>query len=259
LTLLWQSFCKNNQKAKGAVVHERERYCPPWIPDDVSGEHPVFISAVIDLSASHMELDVHLSKDGIPVVMHDHTIDRMCNGKGRVMDYTVDELKQFRVAESERIPTLEEVLRFARGRITTLIELKQTGRLYPDLELKVFEVVDKLDMADQVIISSFDHYALVRMREINPDVDICLLMGGSSPCVFPFMKDISAHYMSIPHAFLTQEYAEECMVHHVQLIVRPIDTEESMNKMLDFPSVLTSTNRWGLWKQFYETHVVPGG
>lgn len=66
--------------------------------------------AAYDLGFTHLELDVHLSKDGVPVLMHDLRIDRTTNGKGFVKDYTYEELKQFRVGDRETIPTLEEAL-----------------------------------------------------------------------------------------------------------------------------------------------------
>lgn len=72
--------------------------------------------AAIDLGFTHMELDVHLSKDGIPVVMHNSKIDRMTDGKGEIRDYTFAELQQFTVGQEERIPSLEEVLLFAKNR-----------------------------------------------------------------------------------------------------------------------------------------------
>ena len=70
-------------------------------------------------------LDVHLSKDGIPVLMHDPTIDRMTDGQGWVKDYTLEELRRFRVGRDETIPTLEEALLFAKDKMTVNVELKQ--------------------------------------------------------------------------------------------------------------------------------------
>ncbi|MDF2723266.1 MAG: glycerophosphodiester phosphodiesterase [Paenibacillus sp.] len=212
--------------------------------------------AALDASYSHMELDVHLSKDGVPVVIHDQTINRTTNGKGKVNDYTVDELKQFKAGDdgSETIPTLEEVFRLARGKIEILVELKQCGPLYPGLEQKVIDTARKLDIADQLIVTSFDHYALVRTRELDRDIKIGLLMGGSSPCVFPFMKELGSTYMSIPIAYLSEEYDRICRDNGVQLIARPVDTEEAMKKMLRFPDVLASTNTLALWKQFVEAN-----
>ena len=210
--------------------------------------------SALDAAFTHMELDVHLSKDGVPVVMHDHTLQRMSDGKGPIRNFTLEQLKRLKVGGTESIPTLEEALRLARGRITVLVELKQAGSLYEGLEEKVLEVVTGLDIIDQVIITSFDHYALAKMRQLNRDVPIGLLMSGSSPAVFPFMKEIGSRYMSIPHAYLTEPCVNDCRENGVQLITRPVDSEDTMNKMLQSPSVLASTNQLERWQQFYLEH-----
>jgi glycerophosphoryl diester phosphodiesterase len=210
--------------------------------------------AALDASFTHMELDVHLSKDGVPVVMHDATIDRMCNGEGRVQSYTVQELKQFKVGGSETIPTLEEVFRLVKGRITILVELKQKDNQYDGLERKVIETAASLDMVDQLVITSFNRGALAKIRELSPVVKIGVLANDASVDVFPFMKEIGATYMSIPVGSLTEEYERISRENGVQLVVRPIDTEEAMNKMLQFPSVIASTNTLEQWRVFYEAN-----
>lgn len=72
-----------------------------------------------------MELDVQVSKDGIPVVFHDFTLKRMCGAEGRICDYTFEELRQFRLLDSEQgIPKLEDVLKLVDGRTPMIVELK---------------------------------------------------------------------------------------------------------------------------------------
>ena len=81
--------------------------------------------------ADSIELDVHLSHDGVPVVIHDSTLDRTCNGTGPVKERTVSELQRYDAGSwfdgayaRERIPTLEEVLAWAKGRAVLHIEIK---------------------------------------------------------------------------------------------------------------------------------------
>src|SRR5690625_7519217 len=77
-----------------------------------------------DLAFTHLELDVQLTKDGVPVLIHDYSINRMTNGEGLVRDYTLKQLKEFKVKDVERIPTLEEALNMLKGKISILVELK---------------------------------------------------------------------------------------------------------------------------------------
>lgn len=72
-----------------------------------------------------IEMDIQLSKDGIPVVFHDFDLKRVCGVPGKVKDYTYEELKQFTLFDSrQRIPTLEEVLDLVNGRVPLIVELK---------------------------------------------------------------------------------------------------------------------------------------
>ncbi len=75
-----------------------------------------------------IELDIQLSKDGVPVVFHDFTLQRMCGVEGKVCDYTWEELSKFRLGESrETIPCFQEVLRLVDGRVPLIVELKIEG------------------------------------------------------------------------------------------------------------------------------------
>jgi glycerophosphoryl diester phosphodiesterase len=71
----------------------------------------LLFSKAIDLQVDLIELDVHLSADGELMVIHDETVDRTTNGKGAVNQFSVLELKQFKMEKEQRIPTLSEVLK----------------------------------------------------------------------------------------------------------------------------------------------------
>lgn len=72
-----------------------------------------------------IELDIQLSKDKIPVVFHDFTLDRMCGIKGKVNEYTFAQLQQFKLGSSEeRIPSLAQVLELVDGKVPLIVELK---------------------------------------------------------------------------------------------------------------------------------------
>ncbi len=72
-----------------------------------------------------IEMDVQLSKDGVPVAFHDFTLKRICGKEGKVCDYTWEELQSFRLCGSEEtIPKFEDVLNEVRGRVPLIVELK---------------------------------------------------------------------------------------------------------------------------------------
>ena len=127
--------------------------------------------AALKLQFRHLELDVHMTKDGIPVVIHDATVNRTTNGKGKVIDYTFQEIRTLRADQNEVIPSLEEVLRFANGRAIVNIELKQCGNRYIGMEEAVLDIIRANDMIDQVFVTSFDHSSIVKLRQLSDDID----------------------------------------------------------------------------------------
>ncbi|OZU88298.1 glycerophosphodiester phosphodiesterase [Virgibacillus indicus] len=207
--------------------------------------------AALNLNFTHVELDVQLSKDGIPVLMHDSTIDRTTNGQGMVKEYTLEELRSFQVGEGEKIPTLEEALLFAKDKIFVSIELKQKGDLYIGIEEAVLNVIQKTGMLKQVYVNSFDHYAIAKMRSLSDDIELGIIQHGASPAVIPFMKQINATYLSLRIEYLTKEYAKSCKEAGITIVVWPVDNEEQFIKAMNYQNVLCTTNELERFKSLY--------
>ena len=132
--------------------------------------------------ADGIELDIHLTKDGHLVVAHDETIDRCSNGTGRIADKTLKELLKYDFSNhmsdyhNTRIPTLEEVLLQAKGSgMTVNIEIKTGVVDYKGIEEKALNMVHKLGMSKRVIFSSFNHFSLQKLKQIDNTMPIGLL------------------------------------------------------------------------------------
>jgi glycerophosphoryl diester phosphodiesterase len=134
-------------------------------------DHPEnSISAIkhaIDLGVDIVELDVKTTEDGIPVLMHDGTVDRTTNGAGNVEDYTLSELKIFRLKRpdgtvtGETIPTLEEALRVIHGKIMVDIDLK-TDDVEP-----IVEIVKRTDTRSHVFYFDNDYDLLKEIIDLE--------------------------------------------------------------------------------------------
>lgn len=142
-------------------------YCP-------ENTLPAFEKAA-EQQADGVELDVHLTKDGAIVVTHDERIDRVSDHKGRVCDYTLEELKSFDFSngnlafEGVQIPTMGEVFDLLKPTgLMINIELKTGEIFYPGLEEKINAMTHAFGMDDRVIYSSFNHASVMHMRGINP-------------------------------------------------------------------------------------------
>lgn len=153
----------------------------------------------IDSGADAIEVDVHLSKDGALIVCHDETIDRTTNGKGRIEELTLSQIKEAIILENgiqERIPTLEEVLMIVKDKRTLLLEVKKSrNNQYPFIEDKIVALVDSLEMRNQIVLQSFNDSVLSRFHSIAPDIPLEKLLVCRLP--FGLAYDIKIHRFSI--------------------------------------------------------------
>ncbi|AZZ38583.1 glycerophosphodiester phosphodiesterase [Acidipropionibacterium jensenii] len=137
---------------------------------------PAFQEA-IDEDAEGIELDVQMTSDGHLVVCHDETIDRTSDGTGQIVYHSLQELRALNFAagsadwEPATIPLLDEVLDLlAPTEVSLNIELKNSVVRYRGLEEQTVAAVKAHRMADQVVLSSFNHRSLVALAEIAPKI-----------------------------------------------------------------------------------------
>lgn len=133
--------------------------------------------------AALLEIDVHLSRDGRLVVMHDETVDRTTNGRGFIRDLFSREIRKLDAGirfagkfKNEKVPFLEDILDFIKGKEVRLnIELKNGPVFYPGIERKIAGLIGQYGYHDKVLVSSFDHQALLKIKKIDPSVSIAIL------------------------------------------------------------------------------------
>ena len=138
----------------------------------------------LEQGADGIELDVHLSADEQPVVIHDFTLERTTDGAGPVSDHRVRELKRLdaggwhdRRFRGQRVQTLQEVLERFRDRARFWIELKGGSTLYPGVEERVVSMIEIYDVVDRVLVQSFDHVAIARVRTLNREIPVGALVA----------------------------------------------------------------------------------
>ena len=136
-----------------------------------------------ELGADMIELDVQLTRDGHPVVIHDRTLDRTTSGRGAVRRRTLKEISGLdagawfgRAFADTRVPTLDQV--FATVAIPINVELKAAGD--DRLERRVLDTVTRAGALERVIFSSFDAASLARLRALSGDADLAVLWAGRS-------------------------------------------------------------------------------
>ena len=180
-----------------------------------SGNYPentmLAFRKAIEAGADGVELDVQFSRDGHLVIIHDESLDRTTTGRGWVKDHTLEELRQFDASYRftgqygfNTIPTLDEVLAYMSDKdVCTNIELKTGVFEYDGIEEAVLECVRKNNVFDKVIISSFNHYSVLRMQKLAPEIkcglltDCWLIDAGKYvhdlgiPCYHPAFRNLT--------------------------------------------------------------------
>jgi glycerophosphoryl diester phosphodiesterase len=141
---------------------------------------PAFEGAVA-AGADMIELDVRLSRDGELVVIHDATIDRTSNGRGRMADLTLAELRRFSYPNAMTafgrvpIPTLAEVIDRVGAQVTLNVEIKGRRSGSAGMERLIAALLRRKGAVDRVIVSAFDRRALVEMKRADGQVRTGLL------------------------------------------------------------------------------------
>jgi len=183
-----------------------------------------FVKAA-QLGANAIETDVQMTRDGQLVLIHDETLRRTAGVDGWVKDCTLAELKELDFGawydesyRGERVPTLEELLVFAREHDLYLnVELKNGVVQYPELELRTAELIRKCGLTDRVIISSFNHYSLVLMKQLAPEIQTAVLYMEGLYEPWEYAKRVSASALHPIYLAVTKEWvaqAKESGVHY---------------------------------------------
>jgi glycerophosphoryl diester phosphodiesterase len=202
---------------------------------------PAFQRAV-SLGVDGVELDVRLTADSIPVVIHDRSVDRLTDGSGFVADMTFAQLSEVDAGVSfgrqyagTRIPALSEVLETVGKRVLLNVELKPNGG---DVRLAglVARMVLAFGLAETVLISSFSSPLLDEVRAAAPEIGVGLLLppglvgwltnGPSRSTTAPY-DALHPHYRMVNRPFVRRAHLNGCRVN-----VWKVDTLRAIRRMV---------------------------
>lgn len=154
----------------------------------------------LELGIEGIELDVHLSADGVPVVIHDETVDRTTNGEGAVADLTVEQLRALDAGEVEYVPTLAEVLDLVGDKLRVDIEVKANVAGEAVLQ----EVRGR---NTRWLISSFDWDVLRFVRSVDKEAELWVLTMGATDDALAVVEEIDAAALAIWAKALDEDIA----------------------------------------------------
>jgi glycerophosphoryl diester phosphodiesterase len=193
----------------------------------------------VELGADVIELDLHMSQDGELVVIHDDTLDRTTDGSGPVRERSLGELMRLDAGRwfgegfaGQRIPRLDEVLDRFAGKVPLALEIKAGSTFFPGIEEKVISALRERAAIDHAAVASFDHYALRRLKEIEPTIRTAALLVGRPVSLSALAGPAKADGLALEASFVTKTEVEACRAAGLQLVVWVVNDPAQMRHFI---------------------------
>ncbi|GGH15700.1 glycerophosphodiester phosphodiesterase [Paenibacillus segetis] len=202
-----------------------------------------------------VEVDVQLSKDGVPLLIHDYTLNRTTSGRGPVRDKTWAELKlldagswKSKAYSGERLITLDEFLDAICGRLRANIEIKTHDNLYPGIEGKVISAIKRRHMENDVVVTSFSPTVLAKVREIGRDIRTGLIMEGKPSDLILRLQLLQCSFLSINYRYLTPDLVSKVTNRGITIMAWTLDNVKVIRRIAAMhKDILICTNKPDVW------------
>lgn len=168
-----------------------------------------------------IELDLHLSKDGALVVMHDAEVDRTTDGTGAIADKTLAELRALDAGRGERVPVFEEVLDAVRAPLQAEIKDVAAARA-------LAEVMHKRDLVSRVEVSSFHEEAISEIARLVPGVRTAFIASRYGTDVVERATTAGASTVCLNIRRLTLEVVERARKADLRIIGWVVNTQDQL-------------------------------
>jgi len=184
----------------------------------------------VESGADYIECDVHLSRDGKIIVMHDEKVDRTTNGNGNVRDFTLEELKTLTIPGGLRIPTIEEVLELE---FPVMIELKSyrdgnSYRPYDGLVMKLLQLLRETKPQQEIIFESYEGPYPEQLR--GSGFKRLLLIPGIPD--LRALNSLDLFAIGVYYRDLTAALVEEAHSRHLKVFSWPPDRKEDIERAI---------------------------
>jgi len=201
----------------------------------------------LDWGAAAVELDVQLTKDGRLAVIHDETVDRTTNGRGRVRDFTLAELQRLDAGRGEQIPALEEVVDLVRGRGQIMVELKQ-----PESAPAFLRLCREGRLFEDLRAISFWHPVIKDLKEQEPRLRTGALMVGCPADPGGLARAALTDTLVLNYRYVNRELAEAAHRQGLKVSVWNIDDPATLESYLAMNLEAICTNRPGEVMQYLQ-------
>ena len=193
----------------------------------------------IELGVDQIELDLRFSKDSKLVVIHDEKLDRTTNGKGLVREFTLTELKKLDAGKGEKIPTLQEVIDLIRDKgIFLQIELKESN-----MQRHLLDLIQKNNLEERVMVISFLHEELRKIKELNPNIKTGILIGQKSIDPLERLRQVRADAISMRHTLVNKRLVERLHQNNIELTVWVVNEPRDVRRAVDLGVDIIGTDK----------------
>ncbi|MEU2421290.1 glycerophosphodiester phosphodiesterase family protein [Streptomyces sp. NPDC007851] len=168
-----------------------------------------------------IELDLHLSKDGALVVMHDAEVDRTTDGTGPIAEKTLEELRALDAGRGERVPVFEEVLEAVHAPLQAEIKDVAAARA-------LAEVMQRRDLVSRVEVSSFHDEAVAEIARLVPGVRTALIASRYGTDVVERAQEARAATLCLNIRRLTLEVVEHARKADLRVIGWVVNTQDHL-------------------------------
>ncbi len=215
----------------------------------VAPENTIYaFQEAIAANADYIELDVQQTRDGQLVVFHDTMLDRTTDGKGKLRDFTYEELQTLSCGSwfkkgdfsDAKIMLLSEVLDLVGDDAMLNIEIKKGGNT-AETARKTAELLIEYDMTDSCYITSFNYSALKEAKKTDPDIKTALIANIATPSLYTQLRDIDA--LSLNYIFVNQNIVNSVHKNGKRVFVWTVNTREDIDRMISLGADNIITDR----------------
>lgn len=171
-----------------------------------------------ELGADGIETDVQLTKDKVPVLIHDERLKRTTDGYGYIKDYTYEELKQLDLGSwfspsysNTKLLSLAEFLHWIKDKPLCLnIELKNNKIDYKHLEKIVYTMLNDYQLLNRTILSTFNPKSITRMKKIDSTINSAFLTSKRRKDLVDYAQSLGAHAIHVKYRLLSRKLVDRC-------------------------------------------------
>lgn len=241
VSLLWMLVCMLDVTAKLPVI-VAHRGASGYKPENTLSA----FKYALGMNAPILELDVQICQTGEIVVIHDTTLDRTTNGRGKVKNINCTALRQLNAGDDQKIPFLYEVLDLVNKKAKLMIEIKDPDAIIPFMELINDYITKKKWRPEQFIIISGRISDLKKVRQLNQSVPLGIIFDQKKD-YFRIAKQLNIEYLILNHKLITKNIINSAHSAHLKIFGFTINKKNIAQKfkqllidgiITDYPDIL---------------------